>query len=138
MKQIFITSIATIAAISPAIAVTKCVNLNASAYCTAMADDSQSNWTATCGNVSIEGIGVCSAQFGSRGVSKSESISFNITALDNIHCWCKMTGPVVSQWVYADSRDANYCASECAKYCAKYIMEDATFRNILFSSVSEQ
>lgn len=48
------------------------------------------------------------------------------------YCWCKMTTPSVSSWVYNTDYD-NYdgCANSCADSCAYDTMEDSGFRSSL-------
>ncbi len=124
-KVLIITSMCTglICVWGNAKAATKCVALNSSTTCTSSPSTGSLDWSATCttdGNsVAISGIAGCSSQNGSAIGTKSDTISTSSTTEDNMYCWCKMTSPAVSSWVfnYVYGSAAN-CAYECAKFCA--------------------
>ncbi len=56
---------------------------------------------------------------------------------DRGYCWCKMTHPASSRWVFAYSGSASYCASNCANYCGLYAQGRAALRGGLFGSVGK-
>ena len=46
------------------------------------------------------------------------------------HCWCKMSGPVTSYWVYLKTYDsADTCASECTSYCVNGFANNSEMSN---------
>ena len=46
------------------------------------------------------------------------------------NCWCKMSGPVTSYWVYLKTYDdADACASECTSYCANGFANNTDMSN---------
>ncbi len=56
---------------------------------------------------------------------------------DRVYCWCKMTHPASSRWVFNNSRSASACASTCADYCGGSAQNYATLRSGLFGSVGK-
>ena len=55
---------------------------------------------------------------------------------DRKYCWCKMTHPVSSRWVfYYASADSSACASNCANYCGHNIPLNSAVRGGVFNSV---
>ena len=56
---------------------------------------------------------------------------------DRGYCWCRMTHPASSRWVFNDSRSASDCASNCAYYCAGRAHSLAALRSGLFGSVGK-
>ena len=59
-----------------------------------------------------------------------------ITNEDYKYCWCKMTSPVRSAWVYYDGRYATneVCQMYCARHCSEDMLPDHGFRESLFGS----
>ena len=53
------------------------------------------------------------------------------------YCWCKMTHPASSRWVFTSSTSASNCASACARNCAAYARGNAALRSGLFGSVGK-
>ncbi len=53
------------------------------------------------------------------------------------YCWCRMTHPAASRWVFARSFSASHCASNCANICGSYARADAALRSGLFGSVGK-
>ena len=53
------------------------------------------------------------------------------------YCWCRMTHPASSRWVFNASASASACASNCAYYCGDYAQNSAALRSGLFGSVGK-
>ena len=53
------------------------------------------------------------------------------------YCWCRMTHPASSRWVFSFSSSASYCASLCALNCGHYALLYAALRSGLFGSVGK-
>lgn len=51
------------------------------------------------------------------------------------YCWCRMTHPASSRWVFFISYTASNCTSRCARYCASNALNNANMRSGLFGSV---
>ena len=52
------------------------------------------------------------------------------------YCWCKMTYPAVSRWVFSNAYgSASACASNCARYCGSYVRNTAAMRVGVFGSI---
>ncbi len=56
---------------------------------------------------------------------------------DRGYCWCKMTHPAFSRWVFSGSASAPNCASSCANNCGYYAQNNAALRSGLFGSVGK-
>ena len=86
---------------------------------------------------------------GSQGVitnSNGEKLSQDIPAglknkdadgNDRGYCWCRMTHPASSRWVFNDLNPASRCASHCAYSCGYGAYSNAALRGGLFGSVGK-
>ena len=130
---------AIIALCPPASAVTKCVKLNSSTTCSSSSGEyGQSNWSATCDGVSVQGVAFCGSQSGNSVGATTDAVTTSSTSDDNRHCWCKMTSPAVSRWVFSYAiTSAGYCANSCAYSCADRARYAASFRSALFSGLGD-
>ena len=55
---------------------------------------------------------------------------------DRKYCWCKMTHPVSSRWVFGNAyADSSACASNCANYCGGRANAYHAVRGGVFNSV---
>ena len=66
-----------------------------------------------------------------------------------LYCWCKMTHPAVSKWIYIGNRtcptcsssafsSATQCASSCAYACSIYVYNNHNYvRQDLFKSITD-
>ena len=147
-KQIIIAGLVSVILAPPALAVTKCVALNSSTTCTSNYNSyyNKTDWAATCitNGVStpISGIGICSnteeSTAGSLIYPTATEIDTSSIIYDNRYCWCKMTSPAVSRWVYNSSySSADNCSESCTRNCAHSIHYTASFRSALFGSLSD-
>ena len=125
-------------------AVTKCVALNSSTTCTSDFEQYQyrTDWAATCttNGVStlISGIGICSSTKGASLHATATELDTSSTSDDNKYCWCKMTSPAVSRWVFRGTfGTAGVCARDCARTCAYGVWNVAACRSALFGSFSD-
>ena len=135
-KHLIIAGIICAASIPPAAAVTKCVKLTTSTTCTSASGGyGQSNWSATCGGIEIQGVSFCGSQDGGQMGAISENVTTSSTASDNKHCWCKMVSPAVSRWVYYS--EFSECANNCVFYCSFGVRNGASIRSALFGSLSD-
>ena len=129
----------------PAMAVTKCVALN-SRSTTCLSDYSQyqylTDWAATCTtngvSTPISGIGICSSKDGGSMGATATELDISSTVDENLNCWCKMTSPAVSRWVfYTSLMSAADCAWNCAYFCAHRVQSPEAFRAAMFGSLSD-
>ena len=125
-------------------AVTKCVALNSSTRCATDYTQYQghTDWAATCTtygvSTPISGIGICSSTSGISSGQTATELSTSSTGDDNRYCWCKVTSPAVSRWVFRiSSMSAGSCAQWCAHHCADGIRRDTAFWSALFGSLSD-
>ena len=56
---------------------------------------------------------------------------------DRGYCWCRMTHPAYSRWVFDNSSSASRCASNCANDCGRNAQTYAALRGGLFGSVGK-
>ena len=124
-------------------AVTKCVALNDSTTCISSPTQYQyhTDWAAICTtngvSIPISGIGICSSTQGA-GYQTATELDTSTTSDDNRHCWCKMTSPAVSRWVFtASAPSAGACAQSCTAACATHVQGVASCRSVMFSSLSD-
>ncbi|MCQ2581759.1 MAG: hypothetical protein MJ170_02135 [Alphaproteobacteria bacterium] len=70
----------------------------------------------------VTGIASCNS---TKGTIRGEYTITEFSQSDTgIYCWCKMTEPAVSRWVFEGIRDDEiYCASICADACGTYVMD---------------
>ncbi len=140
-KHLIIAGIICSATIPPAYAVTKCVKLTSSTTCTSSSGAlGQSNWSATCGGIEIQGVAFCGSQDGGSEGKTSETVTTSPASADNKNCWCKMVSPAVSSWVFYESSgvSAGSCATTCAYSCATGAGQtNSAFRSALFSGLSD-
>ena len=139
-KHLIIAGIICAASIPPAYAVTKCVKLTPSTTCKSYYGViGRSNWSATCGDIKIQGVAFCGSRNGGSIGTKSETVTTSSTSDNNKYCWCKMVSPAVSSWVFSFSyTDAGSCATTCAYGCALGAGQtNSAFRSALFSGLSD-
>ena len=57
---------------------------------------------------------------------------------NGLHCWCKMTHPAVSRWVFFNSSSSlAECAGNCASHCGIRARIRSALRAGLFGSVAQ-
>ena len=138
-KHLLIAGLICMATIPPVSAVTKCVKLSSSTTCSNYSGATgQSNWSVTCGGVSVQGVAFCGSQSGGSQGATSTTVTISSTVDNNKYCWCKMVSPAVSRWVFHGAvTSAGYCANRCAHSCALYAQANASFRSAMFGSLSD-
>ncbi|MBP3316553.1 MAG: hypothetical protein J6L70_03065 [Alphaproteobacteria bacterium] len=123
--------------------------------CTSGLTDKRLDWISTCniiyegtditkdfetGDFTVRGVAGCSKSGGTAYTTTTDILTTLTTASDgnNNKCWCKMVTPVVSKWVYIRSySNAGSCAKSCAYRCEEAMAGNDTFRNTLFSSMTD-
>ena len=115
-------------------------------------DNALGRWDTTMPYGHIIGISACVNTSGSYGVAKSD-LHDKIVTTNGVttgttnsviggettgkYCWCRMTHPAVSLWVFAYTvSSASECASNCTPYCGYYVRNYSDFRAGLFGSVA--
>ena len=104
-------------------------------------DNSLGRWDTTFPYGHVIGISACIRTSGSYGVAKSQLkddgndvVGGEVTGA---RCWCRMTHPAVSLWVFSYSySSASECASICTGRCGAYVQARSDFRAGLFGSVA--
>ncbi|MBP3316196.1 MAG: hypothetical protein J6L70_01170 [Alphaproteobacteria bacterium] len=143
MKKILtITALCGIFAV-PAGAVQKCVALNDG-------PDTDMNWCYNGGTnfgdvdwsnacdvftgatIGVSGVSACSDRPGGEPIG---ALTVSDNATDNIYCWCMMTVPAVSWWVFAGENTTN-CLHSCGYTCAEYFADtDSGLRSVILSNL---
>ena len=141
---ILVGVITTVLTTTGAHAVTKCVALNSSSTTCTYENPGYNvaDWTSTCTtngvSTPISGTGICSSTKGASEFATATELRTSSTVDDNLNCWCKMTSPAVSRWVFRYSySSAGACAELCVNACAHYVWVNASLRSALFGSLSD-
>ena len=105
-------------------------------------NNSTGTWKVVFSYGNVSGISTCvaTAPSGSQGSVKTADgahLSASGGQTSGQYCWCKMTHPMSSLWVFfSDFGDAAYCASSCMSFCASHIALYDGRRSGLFGSVA--
>ena len=100
-------------------------------------------WDCAGGSVSrFAGMSYCSeisgtyAAQGDPGTSGTHAFHDDSAASGDHYCWCAITSPALSGWVFQDgySTAAN-CSRNCANCCASGAAHDSGFRSALFWAI---
>ena len=108
----------------------------------------QSTWWAWFPYGTVRGISACLSSNYSKSmggyVSKLEDTNpaTGVTSrvvggeTNGMHCWCKMTHPAASLWVFRNTYSSDsVCALDCAHYCGGRVRDNSVMRGGLFGSV---
>ena len=96
-------------------------------------DAAARTWKAIFPYGNVSGVAVCNDIGGTYGVSSNNEQY----ETGGKNCWCKMTHPAVSRWVFRDSySSASFCAVYCARDCGNHVRGDSGFRSGVFGSVA--
>ena len=109
-------------------------SINGTSY---KSDENTFTWNTTFPYGTIYGVAAClSVNGGSQGTINPD-LDAGGGEKEGGYCWCKMTHPASSRWVFYGSRSASLCASDCAYYCGYYAQNRAALRGGLFGSVGK-
>ena len=94
-------------------------------------------WHSVLGNKSVAGVSHC-ADFGGAVGTGRDVLSVASDVAENKHCWCRMSVPLLSRWVYSMefASDLN-CNKYCSAKCAEIFAEDASWRASMWENLSE-
>lgn len=116
-------------------AATKCVELKASSPCMGTPTAGKIQWSLSCNDVPLKGIGVCVSTEGNDG-DTLENLDTVDAADANTHCWCQMTSPALSRFVFRGTYvSASSCSQACPYQCTSSVLYVAAFRALLFSNL---
>ena len=97
-------------------------------------DKTAMTWETTFDWGKVGGIAACNTTDGSW--AKPSSAEQENTG--GTKCWCKMTSPAVSAWVFNNTySSASICASDCAHRCGASVRDFADFRSGVFGAVGD-
>ena len=104
----------------------------------------QSTWWTAFPYGTVRGISAClSSKYGqSLGGAVADLHDNNALVVggetNGEHCWCKMTHPAASLWVFRNTfSSASDCASSCAYRCGYDVQAYSAMRSGLFGSVRQ-
>jgi len=99
-------------------------------------DEATKTWTTTFPNYTVSGIATCNSTSGTYARAYPEyNFDNNHASSEGVYCWCRMTSPVRSAWVYGSERgSASECASDCARRCGSGVQGYSDFRRGVFGS----
>lgn len=122
---------------APAFGVVQCVALNENTTCTGYHEHGMT-WYTTCGSIQVEGVAMCGNEDGGfMGAASENPVVSTNDQFDNqnIHCWCKMTSPATSMWIYIPPMiyTDSGCLSSCARLCAVELTRTQEFKEQMFS-----
>ena len=128
-------------------ATVKCIALGSSATCEYLAPTEwQSDWTSRCNGIDVSGVSVC-ANYENDQITGNgaviDTVWKNSDVSKNRACFCRIIGPVISRWVYAETYNdagSNGCAQWCQHSCAGKIADtvnNAEFHNNILGQFFE-
>ena len=91
-------------------------------------------YTSSLNTMDVSGHAACNEVSGTENVA--DGTLSTSTSDEGTNCWCAMSRPLVSDWVYsgAYSNDAT-CATSCATACANKVKTSTVFRTALYESI---
>lgn len=89
-------------------------------------------WKAKTSYGTVTGISTCLASGGTQ-YKADPSVDAKGGETLGSYCWCKMTHPMASAWVFGNSYV--YCSTSCTYYCGFYFQNYSALRSGLFGSV---
>jgi len=103
---------------------------------TASTSDSATNsWTVTFNFGTVSGIATCNSTGGAYAKAYPQyNFDNNYASSTGEYCWCKMTSPVRSAWVYVDRSSVSNCTPNCASHCINEVRYNSTVRDSVFGS----
>ncbi len=100
-------------------------------------DANTMTWNTTFPYGTIYGVAACLSVNGGSSGTVNTDLNAGGGEKEGGYCWCKMTHPAASRWVFNHSFSASNCASLCAYYCASHAPSNAALRSGLFGSVGK-
>ncbi len=100
--------------------------------------DNMVDWRFMCGQMNFFGLGICSTSSGSTaGEMKNDTLNKGTTEFGTWYCWCRMTSPGVSPWLYGGQQYQYYgtCLEKCSAVCREQIKTNSSFWSRMFNSV---
>jgi len=98
-------------------------------------------WSTTFSYGTVWGIATCVDVKGSSNTAVDQLVDSNGEVATGgertgVHCWCQMTHPLQSRWVFLYSYSSvGDCGSSCANGCGYYVRDVSGFRAGVFGSV---
>jgi hypothetical protein len=102
-------------------------------------NDAAKTWTATFRFGTVSGIATCNSTSGTYGKAYPQyNFDNNHASSTGVYCWCRMTSPVRSAWVYEDKlNSASECGAVCTSRCGRLVQGNLTYRGGVFGSAGQ-
>jgi len=102
-------------------------------------DEATKTWTTTFPNYTVSGIATCNSTSGTYGKAYPQyNFDNNHASSTGVYCWCRMTSPVRSAWVFGyEFSTASGCAPYCANHCSDRIQLSTALRGGVFGSAGQ-
>jgi len=99
-------------------------------------NEATKTWTTTFSYGTVSGIATCNSTSGTYAKAYPQyNFDNNYASSTGKHCWCRMTSPVRSAWVYRTANSSTVeCASYCAGSCGNSVRTNSDFRGGVFGS----
>ena len=96
----------------------------------------EQTWWADFDYGRVNGIATCNSTQGMSATAYPEyNFDNNHASSEGVYCWCRMTSPVRSAWVYrTGANSASGCASGCASACSDGVRNNSNYRGGMFGS----
>lgn len=119
-----------------------CVRLDPKTVCSSTADCyNTSDCVVDCGGVRVNLLARCVATGGTVDNTATDNLELSANYADNQQCWCAITYPVASKWVFRYVYDAENwnCQTNCARGCRNAFIfneeTDISFRDTIYSNL---
>ena len=100
-------------------------------------NETDGTWTVTFPYGNISGISTCNSTKAGNWGTAYPQYSFD-TGTTGKYCWCRMTSPTRSAWVYdVDRGTASACDSICAFTCASRVETNEDFRSHIIGAAGQ-
>lgn len=125
-------------------AIKKCIVKPGSGACGSSVEsggDGNSQWATNCfGNGwlgTVKGSFICSSTPGTQTGQVADNVEMSSNNSENTYCWCIMTSPAASKYVFSHNAGGNYayCSYYCATNCYQNFSQNSTFRNAMYDNL---
>lgn len=96
--------------------------------CVAQVASNKTDWNAKCGKISVSGKSTCINMPGDKPYATTGIFQLSNNN-DRLDCWCKMTSPNESAWIFLGAYpSASDCDNNCMDNCAVHMQLSQEFR----------
>ena len=99
--------------------------------------DEKFTWSVTFKYGTIYGVAACLSVNGGNQGTINPDLDAGGSEQEGKYCWCKMTHPASSRWMFGSSYSASNCMSECIVNCGVLVRDSFAIRSVLFGSIGK-